>query len=111
MKERYDYIDVLRGFTMLMVIYGHFVLKIAQINGEEILRIGILCGKIMTRIRMPMFFFVSGFFAYAIYDIYLFRKRITNRIKQQLWPTIVVCGLFILLTGCNSSGGGNAKFQ
>ena len=103
MKERFEYIDALRGFTMLLVIYAHFAGLVAQgADGD----IGIFCSVIMHRIRMPLFFFVSGFFAYALYDSALFRKRLRNRITKQLWPTVVVCTLYVTVTGAIMNGGG-----
>lgn len=101
-RERFEYIDALRGFTMLLVIYAHLVGIVVR---ETDYSTGLFCGVIMHRIRMPLFFFVSGFFAYAVYDFALFKKRMKNRIFKQLYPTITVGLLYLLTIGCKDVGG------
>lgn len=91
---RLDYIDAMRGFTMLLVIYCHLTGAVAAYcNVEDYL------STCIARIRMPLFFCISGFFAYAEYDLITFKKRIKNRFFLQLWPTVVVFLSFCLITG------------
>lgn len=49
--------------------------------------------------RMPLFFFISGYFAYsAIYNRELFKRRSLNRIVKQFYPTLILwlvfCSIF-----------------
>lgn len=47
--------------------------------------------------RMPLFFFISGFFVYsANYTRALYQRRLANRLKSQLWPTVIFWALFCL---------------
>ena len=54
--NRLEYIDALRGLTMLMVVIGHIELFSF---GEGIF----LCTPIYKYIQMPLFFFISGYIA------------------------------------------------
>ena len=55
--KRIEYIDALRGFTMILVVFSHvewfsFDLRSSFIN------------DLFISFRMPLFFWVSGFIAY-----------------------------------------------
>lgn len=92
--KRLEYIDALRGFTILLVVYFHVCLTVEN-SSETSSSIMRIC----ARFRMPLFFCISGFFAYGIYDGALLRKRIKNRLTQQLWPTVWTFLIYIHLCG------------
>lgn len=47
---------------------------------------------------MPLFFFISGYFAYsATYDWDLFKRRSVNRIVKQFYPTFIIWVFFCLI--------------
>lgn len=95
-KKRLDYLDSLRGVAMLCVIYYHICIYLL---GEST-----AINDSLVRWRMPLFFFISGFFAYApIFDTSLVKRRLKNRIFQQLYPTIAVWTLFIVCSWLLSS--------
>lgn len=56
---RIEYIDALRGFTMLLVVFGH-VVTFCFCTANQ----GISLNDYFTQVRMPMFFFISGFVLY-----------------------------------------------
>lgn len=88
-KQRLDYLDSLRGIAMLCVIYFHICIYL--LGGSTAINESLL------RWRMPLFFFISGFFAFApIYDASLVKRRIKNRLFMQFYPTVVVWLLFVL---------------
>ena len=58
-KERIQYIDALRGFTMILVVFAHVEMFGIFNWGYES-----LIGKLFQSFRMPLFFFISGFIAY-----------------------------------------------
>lgn len=77
-SNRELWIDVLRGITMLLVIYSH----ICGVNSNY--------NSVFITTRMPLFFFISGFFMYSVeYNFSLVLRRLKNRILKQLFPTIV----------------------
>lgn len=89
--SRLEYLDSLRGIAMLFVIYFHLL----AYHSEPISSVN----DFVIRWRMPLFFFVSGFFAlFTRCDSNLFKKRIRNRFVKQLYPTIVVWAIFILVS-------------
>lgn len=57
--ERIRYIDALRGFTMLLVVFGHVMMFTFGIGGYNS-----VIGSFFLTFRMPMFFFISGYIAY-----------------------------------------------
>ena len=59
--------------------------------------------QIIALFRMPLFFFISGYFVYSVnYTKNLYRRRLANRLKSQLWPTIIFWALFCI-GFCNSN--------
>lgn len=90
LKTRISHIDAIRGFMMLLVIYGHLMLYLTP---TPISDIKLLLGYI----RMPLFFFIAGFFLYNDnYSKDLFRRRSVNRLARQLYPTVIFWALFSL---------------
>ena len=57
-KQRIEYIDALRGFTMILVVIHHVALFMWGILGIHSIH-----GYLM-QVRMPMFYFISGFVLY-----------------------------------------------
>ena len=53
-KQRIEYLDAIRGFTMLLVVYGHVKLFSFHFLGGSF-------NTFFVMISMPLFFFVSGF--------------------------------------------------
>lgn len=66
-KDRIQYIDALRGFTMILVVFAHVEMFGFFNFGYET-----FVGKLFQSFRMPLFFFISGFIAYK-------NDRIWNR--------------------------------
>lgn len=88
--SRLKYIDAIRGFTIILVVYSHVMFFIALDTKE-------LINSYFIRFRMPLFFFISGFFVYSPnYTFEHLIRRTRNRLLRQLYPTIVICLLFIL---------------
>lgn len=81
---------------MLLVIYSHLCYKLFGIYPESVLN------NIFVTFRMPLFFFVSGFFMFSDkMDYTLYRKRLLNRFFIQLYPTLLLLGAFCTLTGAD----------
>lgn len=91
-KKRIEWIDAMRGFTMILVVFNHlehFGYGYISNTGDLRLFFGIF--------RMPLFFFVSGFIAYKIGQILEgkeYYNAIIKKAKVQLIPTFVFGILF-----------------
>lgn len=84
---------MLRGITMLLVIYSHICYKLFESYPESHIN------NIFVTFRMPLFFFVSGFFMYSDrvnYDLYC--KRLINRLVMQLYPTLIWLAVFCAIS-------------
>lgn len=96
--QRLEYIDALRGFIMLIIVYWHInyfsfdVLKVInEINSFE---------NIFLPFGMPLFFFISGFFAYKDkfnFDWLNIIKFIKEKFKQLIIPTLILSLLYIYI--------------
>lgn len=127
-KKRIEYIDALRGFTMILVVFSHVILFSFQFDNSFV-------NDIFISFRMPLFFFISGFIGYKagvewtgrtwwamsrkklmvqliptfffglIYAYaYLnssFTAFITHEHKYGYWFTIVLLEMFLLLYAMN----------
>ena len=88
-KERLEYVDAMRGVSMLLVVYFHLTLLFDCVNSS--------LNPLFQGFRMPLFFFVSGFFAYTTtITPPLLLKKIKNRVLGQLIPTITVGVLYLM---------------
>lgn len=76
MAQRIGYIDALRGFTMLLVVFSHIETFCYNIPFNE----SILSSLFIT-FRMPMFFFISGYIAYKKewWNLNIYKKNLQRK--------------------------------
>lgn len=92
---RLGYIDAMRGFTMILVVYSHVAIMMLSNTPPHLLS---NVNEVFIRFRMPLFFFISGYFAYsAFYDWGLFKKRSVNRLVKQFYPTVIVWLIYCMI--------------
>ena len=85
-KPRLEWLDALRGFTMVMVVAYH----VTQGFGETWKTSETM--PFLALYRMPLFFFVSGFLAYKASQVWSLRNLgslVVKKLRVQLIPTIV----------------------
>lgn len=85
-KNRIKYLDAMRGFCILLVVYGHLEME-TSVNAA---------GSIFSTFRMPLFFFLSGFLCYSSFTP-LSVNKFKRRTFGQLLPTIITGSIFIIL--------------
>lgn len=90
--QRQEWIDCLRGITMLLVVITHCETYLIGAHSD--------LSNICLVFRMPLFFFISGFFAYSSKVNHQSLSNITQpikrRIKGVLLPTFTVATCFFL---------------
>lgn len=85
-NKRIEYIDALRGFTMILVVFFHlsqgtFRSELTFIN------------QLFVSFRMPLFFFVSGFIGYradVAWNMQTWWTMSRKKLLIQLLPTLVI---------------------
>ena len=86
-KPRLEWLDALRGFTMVLVVANH----VAGMGfGEEWKHSSAI--PFLILFRMPLFFFVSGFLAYRVSQVWNLRNLgvlIGKKLRVQIIPTLV----------------------
>lgn len=94
MTQRIGYIDALRGFTMLLVVFSHIEAFCYDIPFNE----SILSSLFIT-FRMPMFFFISGYIAYKkeLWNFGTYKKKLTKKALIQIIPTLVFFHLYFVV--------------
>lgn len=97
MTKRIEFIDALRGFTMLLVVMRHiygfgFTHYGYQLNSFN---------EFFALFRMPLFFFISGFILYASTrkwaDNQGCKSFLVKKLKIQIIPTVVFALAFVFL--------------
>ena len=86
-KPRLEWLDALRGFTMILVVAFH----VSQSGFTEELRYSSSM-RFLVMFRMPLFFFVSGFLAYKAgltWNWKTLGTLLTKKIRVQTVPTVV----------------------
>ena len=94
-KERLQWLDAMRGFTMILVVAYHVAQMSFGINEKTSASLPFL-----VLFRMPLFFFVSGFLAYKADFQWTWPNalRLTwKKVKIQVLPTLVFLCVFIVL--------------
>ena len=89
---RIQYLDALRGFTMLLVVMTHVSTFCLGLIGTDTFSYS----KIFGEFRMPLFFFVSGFVLYKSGFEWSFNNTITF-LKKKLTVQILSPFLFLLV--------------
>lgn len=90
---RIEYIDALRGFTILLVVLVH----IETFSFSEQV---FLYTSIFRFFRMPLFFFISGYIVFKskkVWDTHTFLKESSKKIRIQLIPTLFFGLIFTYL--------------
>lgn len=99
MTKRIEYIDAMRGFTMLLVVYSHILLfgySDSLIRDNEILSFN----RFFLTFRMPLFFFISGFILFKkdiIWNLPTCWSFLKKKAKIQLIPTTFFFILYVFL--------------
>ena len=86
-KERMEWLDAMRGFTMILVVAYH----VAQMGFLQPVKQSSSMSFLML-FRMPLFFFVSGFLAYKAsltWKFETFLSLLGKKIRIQIIPTVV----------------------
>jgi len=86
-KPRLEWLDALRGFTMIMVVANH----VAGMGFGMAPKISSSM-QFLIMFRMPLFFFVSGFLAYKASQVWNLKNLgnlLLKKIRVQTIPTVV----------------------
>jgi len=86
-KQRLEWLDALRGFTMILVVAFH----VSQMGFVQPVKTSSSL-QFLLLFRMPLFFFVSGFLAYKagqLWDGATLRRMVGKKMRVQLVPTVV----------------------
>ncbi len=94
-KNRIDWLDALRGFTMILVVSYHVAQNCFLENEKTTAALPFL-----VLLRMPAFFFVSGFLAYKASFRWTVPAALSltwKKIKVQTVPAFIFLCVFIVL--------------
>lgn len=98
LTKRIEYIDALRGFTMILVVSVHiYSLCFMQGNAKEY---DLSFNNFFGLFRMPLFFFISGFVFYKTdryWNFKTIKDFITSKIRVQLISTFLFLLMFCVL--------------
>lgn len=89
--NRIGYVDALRGFTMLLVVFQHIYLP----NHTP------LCVLLIT-LRMPLFFFISGYISYRAKQEWSMEQccgLVADKVRRLIIPILVVGAIYSLARG------------
>lgn len=91
--KRIEYIDALRGFTMILVVLYHAALYCIDVPNYHIY---------LQQIRMPMFFLISGFVMYkteVVWNLNYIFNFLKKKFVVQILSTLVFFTLFAHIKG------------
>ena len=91
--ERVEYIDVLRGVTMILVVYSH-----VAVWGFD--QMYMAYNDIFISFRMPVFFFISGWVFYKADRIWTsdtVKQIISKKFMVQIIPFLFFMHLYMII--------------
>ena len=94
-SSRLEWLDAMRGFTMILVVMNHVFGHGFQ--GNTVVSVPM---SLCQLFRMPLFFFVSGFLAYKSRYVWNWvgtRVMLLKKLRMQLVPTIVFMAAYVAL--------------
>jgi fucose 4-O-acetylase-like acetyltransferase len=92
--HRIEWLDAMRGFTMLLVVAYH----VAQFGFQENEKTSAAL-PFLVLFRMPLFFFVSGFLAYKanfVWNIKNTLPLVGKKLHVQIIPAVIFLCIFII---------------
>lgn len=95
LKKRLRYVDAMRGLAILLVVFSHVTNAYVKMPITNASFAGVY--YMMTMFRMPLFFFVSGFFAFRMAERWTWptvRRVMTKKFQAQIVGLAVFSFLF-----------------
>ena len=92
--KRIEYIDAMRGFTMMLVVLVHVC---EARKGLDFYGVTNSINRFFSTFRMPLFFFVSGFVffkASRVFDFGTVKSFLAKKFTVQIVPTVIFGLLF-----------------
>ena len=106
-SKRIEWLDAMRGFTMLLVVAYH----VAQFGFQENEKTSAAL-PFLVLFRMPLFFFVSGFLAYKarfVWNIQNTLPLVRKKLMVQIVPAVIFLCIFIIFKTNNEFWDGFLK--
>ncbi|MBO7199418.1 MAG: acyltransferase family protein [Alistipes sp.] len=91
LSKRIGYIDALRGFTMILVVFNHIYIPNTTVINE-----------FLINFRMPLFFFISGFISFRAEQSWSGREtlsRLGSKVRTMIIPALTIGLIFTLVYG------------
>ena len=95
-KRRINYLDAIKGFAMVMVVYGHVIIFVLGIKIQSS-----VIGEFITTFHVPLFFFVSGLLAYKPLKEWNGKntiKRLKDKFLLIMLPTLIFMTIYHFIT-------------
>lgn len=97
-KSRMLWVDSMRGFSMLIVVFGHVMMSMGVGGYSSFL------SSVLLTFRMPLFFFVSGFFSFRAL-MWWNKQRVADILKRKCQAQIICTIIFLFVYQIVMSGG------
>lgn len=88
--QRIQWVDAMRGFSMIVVVVGHVLVSMGIGGYDSFL------GSLLLTFRMPLFFFVSGFFSFRAIEWWN-KTRVFDILKRKFQAQIICTVIFASL--------------
>lgn len=92
-RKRLEYIDAMRGFAILFIVFGHIPLYCYGITNEQFSSFRALT----SLLQLPMFFFVSGFVINPERMLTGGVRTWILKFRQLIVPALFFCGIYVLI--------------
>jgi fucose 4-O-acetylase-like acetyltransferase len=96
-KKRIEYIDAMRGFTMILVVFSHICV---YGYGKEAVDDMVSFKNVFISFHMPLFFFISGWVLYKterVWNWNFIKGFLTSKFMMLMVPTVFFFLLYVLV--------------
>lgn len=106
--KRIEYIDAIKGFAIILMVMGHVIAwnytdytAVCIFNAEAPLNIkmGGVIWQLIYSFHMPLFFMISGFLLYKVYNWIDFFSFLKKKVSRLLIPWICTFGISYFVRG------------
>ena len=89
MEERIEWVSYVKGFGIILVVYGHLLSSAYHAHLDISENFFVLCDSIVYSFHMPLFFFLAGIFVEQSFERRGRKAFLLSKARRIAYPYLV----------------------